>query len=319
TCGSGQEQALEAARLALKKALRQDGLAQPEGVLPESWPHPESKLVVVFVGDEDDCSNRKDDPLFLELGEPDTCTADANETRRFPRGEYVDFFRSLDRPFSAAFVESMSASSGDWVPNVCCHPTPGSANQCTGSESPGYRFTKLADDFRGVGVEVVEGSVCTDFGTTLGQIAELVKPPTGLTLPTQPAATEVAVLRIASAGGETRKTCVGPAPAGTPVEQLGGYDWWFTATSQSTTPSDASRFVYINHASGNCAANPGETYSADYLGVVPEGGVPGTQFTAEGGSPECQAALGGAATDWTWYPVPGLVNGTTQLGTCVCG
>jgi hypothetical protein len=317
TCGSGQEQALEAARLAVKKALRQDGLEQPNDVLPESWPHPEAKLVVVFVGDEDDCSTPKDAPLFLQLGEADACTADTAEARRIARAEYVNFFRSLNRPFSAAFIESVTESTGgDWVPNVCCDPTSGSVNQCTGSESPGYRFTRLADDLRGASVEVVEGSVCGDFGTTLGQIAELVKPPTGLTLPTQPAATEVAVLRIASSDGETRKTCTGPAPAGTTGAALDAYDWWFTATAQSTAPSDASRFVFINHETANCEANPGETYSADYLGVVPQGGVPGTLSIPEESSPECAQALGGSPSDWNWYPVPGLASG---LGTCVCG
>jgi hypothetical protein len=317
TCGSGQEQALESARLALKKALRQDGLSQPAGVT--GWPHADAKLVVVFVGDEDDCSSPKEDPVVIATSatfpdDEDECTTDT--TRRFPRQEYVDYFKSLGRPFSAAFVESTTCAGGNCAPNVCCGAA---GNACTGSETPGYRFTGLADDLRGSGVEVVEGSVCSPFGETLGQIAQLVKPPAGLTLPTQPAATEVAVLRIASESGETRKTCTRPAPAGTPADQLGQYDWWFTATAQSTAPSDPSRFVFINHDTNNCEANPGETYSADYLGVVPEGGVPGTLYTDEAGSPECAQALGGSPSDWNWYQVPGLVSGTTELGTCVCG
>jgi hypothetical protein len=317
TCGSGQEQALESARLALKKALRQDGLTQnlPSGL---AWPHPDAKLVVVFVGDEDDCSSPKENPVVIATtasfpDDEDECTTDT--ARRFPRQDYVDYFRSLARPFSAAVVESTTCSGADCAPNVCCG---GTGNACTGSETPGYRFTGLADDLRVANVEVVEGSVCSDFGTTLGQIAQLVKPPAGLTLPTQPAATEVAVLRIASESGQTRKTCTGPAPAGTPAEQLDQYDWWFTATAQSTAPSEASRFVFINQA-GSCEANPGETYSADYLGVVPQGGVPGTLYTEEAGSPECAQALGGSPSDWKWFKVPGLVSGTTELGTCVCG
>jgi hypothetical protein len=327
TCGSGQEQALEAARLAMKKALGQDGLSQPAGV--SGWPHEDAKLVVVFVGDEDDCSSPKADPVVLLTpptmestfpADEDECTTDTS--RRFARQEYLDFFKGLGRPFSAAFIESMSVAScstGDCAPAVCCDEALG--NACNFSETPGYRFTSLADDLRGANVEVVEGSVCADFGTTLGQIAELVKPPTGLELPTQPAATEVTVLRIAAEGGLTRKTCVGPAPAGTSGTALAGYDWWFTATAQSTAPSDLSRFVFINHDTGNCEANPGETYSADYLGVVPQGGVSGAGYTQEAGSPECEAALGGDALDWTWYPVPGLLRAGTgeQLGTCVCG
>lgn len=327
TCGSGQEQAFEAARLAVKKALGQDGLSQPPEVA--GWPHQDAKLVVVFVGDEDDCSSPKNDAVALLSptsaainfpADEDECTVDSFNQRN-ARQEYLDFFHGLGRPFSAAFIESMSIAScetGDCSAAVCCDAAAG--NACNYSETPGYRFTALADDLRGQSIDVVEGSVCADFGTTLGQIAQLVKPPAGLELPTQPAATEVAVLRIAAAGGLTRKTCVGPAPAGTAAPELGNYDWWFTATAQSTTPTEASRFVFINHDTGNCEANPGETYSADYLGVVPEGGVPGTT-TPEAGSPECAAVLGGDPLDWTWYPVTGLVSPGTgeQLGTCVCG
>src|SRR6266567_1675280 len=39
SCGSGQEQHLEAGRLALEKALRQNGLAQPADVAASDWPH----------------------------------------------------------------------------------------------------------------------------------------------------------------------------------------------------------------------------------------------------------------------------------------
>jgi hypothetical protein len=67
-----------------------------------------------------------------------------------------------------------------------------------------------------------------------------------------------------------------------------------------------SQFVYINSDSTYCQANPGETYSADYLGRLPEDGCTSAS--------DCVAALGGALSDWTCEtPVPG------QPGTCVCG
>jgi hypothetical protein len=77
-----------------------------------------------------------------------------------------------------------------------------------------------------------------------------------------------------------------------------------------------SKFVYINPR-GSCIANPGETYSADYLGVVPAGGcvvqpgdVSGPQVL---GSADCQAKMGGRFSDWQCYVPPGLAT-----GTCTC-
>jgi hypothetical protein len=54
----------------------------------------------------------------------------------------------------------------------------------------------------------------------------------------------------------------------------------------------------------HCEANPGETYSADYLGMVPAGGC----ATVD----DCVTALGGKTTDWTCE-----MGGATR-GTCLC-
>lgn len=301
TCGSGTEQGLEASRLALQKALKQAGLTQPAGA--EGWPHQDAKLVVVYVGDEDDCSAPSDDPVY----DASKCATDT--TKRFPLQEYVDFFLGLGRPFSAAVIESTNPTDPT-TPQVCCASSSGG---CDGSETPGTRFVTYANDLVSRQVDVVEGSICADFGTLLGQVAELVKPPNTLTLPTMPVASEVTVLRIVAEGGLTRKTCNGPAPATMTFDQAvaAGYDWWFVAGSSGTAPTTLSQYVYINHGTRSCEANPGETYSADYLGVVPEGGV--------ASAAECAQVLGGAEANWTWEAVPGLTrDGTTQLGTCIC-
>jgi hypothetical protein len=70
--------------------------------------------------------------------------------------------------------------------------------------------------------------------------------------------------------------------------------------------SGTSACIGIDHLSGQCDANPGETYSAQYLGFVPADGC----ATAS----DCQAVLGGKAGDWTCTIEPGELR-----GTCTCG
>jgi hypothetical protein len=170
-----------------------------------------------------------------------------------------------------------------------------------------------------------------------------VKPPSGLVLPSLPAADEVALLRIASDSGQTRKLCGAPlAPASYPslsAAQATGADWWFTqvpdvvtataAVPQPWNPVQVSQFVYIN-PQGGCIANPGETYSADYLGRLPAGGCwddPNmTRLGGESyGDAMCRSVLGGAADSWTCYAsVDAAGTCATNLtqqapGTCICG
>jgi hypothetical protein len=171
----------------------------------------------------------------------------------------------------------------------------------------------------------VVGSICDpNFDILLAQIAEIVKPPSGLTLPSRPAASDITLLRIADAGGKTRKVCGTPEPAGAAtlaaaqaaIDPNTGtrYDWWFTSTRDPGPPVAVSQFVYIN-PQGKCIANPGETYSADYLGQLPAGGCQTDS--------ECAQKLGGASASWTCFagmsgnqcitPTP------AQPGTCICG
>lgn len=98
-----------------------------------------------------------------------------------------------------------------------------------------------------------------------------------------------------------------------------GKDWWFTATAQPGPPVGVSQFVYINSKTGDCRANPGETYSVDYMGVVPAGGceqLPGDVEVLGGPSVrslDCAGKLGGRAEDWTCFKPEGLAR-----GTCTC-
>jgi len=344
TCGSGEEQALEAARLAVQKAI--DGqqhdtysIAGAQTWTPATrtagsaaeWPHENAKLVLVFVGDEDDCSSPVDasDGVVWLPGE-DTCvdSSQGELGKQYRVTEIVDYFFGLGRPLGAAFIfpaaQTQCSGAECTVGGLCCATDcPGTIGVCTnnavcGAQSPGYRLLEAANQFRARGASVVTGSICDPaFGTILDDIARIVEPPSGLTLPTLPAADVVTVLRIAGQDGKIRKTCRGPAPVGTAGTALDDYDWWFTETTDEGPPTGASQYVFINHNTGQCEANPGETYSADYLGRIPAAGCRSEI--------ECSNALGGRAADWTCFA--GVAAGdvclnpasTPSPGTCICG
>jgi hypothetical protein len=272
----------------------------------------------------------------------DACTKDTalDPTKPPPVGpkgyqvqQFVDYFAGLGRPLAAAFIESASQTAcgrplatGETIPppgsyaaectaGVCCQlDCAGYANVCGPTDAPnycggqaaGFRFFNAATALKARGADVVEGSVCDpNFGELLNQIAEIIKPPAVLSLPTQPASGDIVLLRIAKTNGQTRKICTGPAPAGTTGAALDAYDWWFTAAKDGGgSPVDVSQFVFINHDTNNCEANPGETYSADYVGRNPATGCTT--------SADCQSALGGAATDW------GCHAAGTSASTCIC-
>jgi hypothetical protein len=427
TCGSPQEQGLQAGRRAVERAVAGTqldtypydyaaGLTQgasarapstfsaPGGVptltTPAVWPTPGSKLVVVYVGDEDDCSSPRDPAggvllLNTDHAGQDACTRDEAEApplggKEYAVSSFVSYLTGLGRPLGAAFVVSANSSgdpqscSGDTCqPGICCDkagvakaasqlwstdPTyatsicPGLAEpgcgpwtdpqsapsacltstcKCSydvyGGQAPGTRFIAASKQLRTAGADVVVGSICGDFRPLLREVAEIVKPPQTLTLPTVPAEGGIALLRIAGGDGQTRKLCGRPlVPSAsyttfTDAEATGA-DWWFVASADPGPPYNPggaatvvvpSKFVYINPR-GLCIANPGETYSLDYLGVVPPsrgagdpGGCTVQPGDADGngvvlGSSDCQAKLGGKFIDWECYVPPGLTTGTCQ-------
>jgi hypothetical protein len=347
TCGSGQEQALEAARLAIDKAGRHeqddtyeltgtaawDGSARDATATAE-WLHDNSKLVVVFVGDEDDCSSPVDPSggvvMLAEGPGVDACVHDDSSDpyyaevagKKLTVDSFADYFMDLGRPLGAAFIESASQDQcgyGDW--GAC---TPGSVgNVCGASQAPAPRLFEAAAELKARGVpeeDVLVGSICDpSFSTLLNEIARIVKPPTGLELPTLPAEDDITVLRIA-VGDETRKICGRPAPASlTAAEAIAqGWDWWFTVEENPNDPdpSEVTQHIYIN-PNGACIANPGETYSAEYIGRMPENGCRSDL--------DCRTALGGSDESWTCYAgvdeLGACIDAGTSpsAGTCICG
>jgi hypothetical protein len=337
TCGSGQEQALMAGRRAVEKALagQQRDTVDPFGATtwdattrvagsPAEWPHPGAKLVVVFVGDEDDCSfqiaGNAGPTGVVWLPEPagaDACVRDATlpeaQRRELKVADFVDYLTGLGRPLGAAFVVSTAqdACGREGLPvctaGFCTDSTCTEAPSVCGGQAPGFRLVEAAQGLQSQDADVVSGSICDgDFAAILDEIANVVRPPGGLVLPTEPAESVVTLLRIADREGQTRKLCTGPAPVGTAAADLGAWDWWFTTTRDpSKVPSAVSRFVYINHDTGRCEANPGETYSADYIGLLPAGGCQSRD--------QCRNTLGGRLEDWGCYKPPGA-----SRGTCIC-
>lgn len=338
SCGSGQEQGAMAAKLALQKALagQQKDVDKAGNPVPAEWPHPGAKLVVAFVGDEDDCSSPEDPMAGIILsGGPgaDTCVSNAGG-KIFDTPRYLgDYLRTLRPPslLGAGFI--VATDSSTCADLVSTPPVPA----CTASVDPspcgsaaGIRFFNLGRDLEGAGSAVVAGPICSaDFSPVLDRLAEIVKPPNVLTLPSVPAADEVTLLRIADQQGVTRLICTGPAPAGTATATAtANDDWWFTATDHpfsggdSGAPTVPTRYVYINHTRGTCEANPGETYSADYLGLLP---APSTTNPAGGCATftDCTAALGG--TDASWQCCAGSTctskaspAALPSRGTCLC-
>jgi hypothetical protein len=357
TCGSNEEQGLEAARRAVEYWM-----TQPEST--REWLHPNSKLVLVFVGDEDDCSSPQDPSKAVVLtGDPgaDSCVGDASlpadQQREIKVDDFTSYFSGVrpDQPLGAAFIVSAkSGSSNTCVDDactaaICCgdgcvsEGVPVCTTNVCGGQAPGTRLLEAAGELRANGADVVAGSICdtrTDpdhpelgFGAILARIAEIVKPPTGLLLPTEPASEDVTLLRIAGKSGKTRKTCNGPAPATITAAEAAAasYDWWFTKTREQVTddqkhPTTVSKYVFINHATANCEANPGETYAADYIGRLPSNGCSGA--TAQEADDNCVAMLGGKAGDWTCFAgtdsadrciIPTNDPSNPIVGTCLCG
>jgi hypothetical protein len=337
TCGSPQEQGLEAARRALKKALQVDGLSQP-GLAPGEWPHEKSKLVTVWVGDEDDCSTPESatagvimskPPTAADPNPPEACEADgglpADQQKRYPVSDFSSFLSGLGRPLATGFIVSATGNTCEDAAcqaGICGDPACTSGPLQCGGQGAGYRFIDIATSFRTLGSDVVAGSICNPgsptspgFSSILQRVAEVVKQPSGLQLPTQPASAALTILRITGSDGVTRKTCTAPAPAGTSGAALDDYDWWFTDGNDlnSQTPTGASRFIQINQSVVRCTANPGETYSADYLGLVPSGGCDPDRVPGNPGA-DCDAALGIRSTPWVCQKEAGAA-----MGTCLCG
>jgi hypothetical protein len=283
-CGANQEMPFEAARQAVIK-----GVSGAQGV---GWPHANSKLALVFVGNEDDCSTppANQGGLVWDGGQAgiDNCKADAQNDPPLhgltPYRQYLDFLTGLGRPLSVAFVRPgfQDCVVDDTHPYI-----------------PGTRMQKLSTALSNSGANVIEASVCGSFATSLESIADGLQPPDRLRLPTTPAAGQVTRVVIQSEAGETTHVCEGPDPA---------REWWFIdcdATPPVPLAADRTAGCIELKVGGACQPQPGQKLVAEYLGRVPASGC--------STSGDCATALGGAAGEWSCQ---GASN--QQKGTCVC-
>jgi hypothetical protein len=302
SCGSGNEQHLEAAKMALDRVAADD---QP-GMAKGEFLHPGAKLIVVWVADEDDCSNPEDPLKSLTQNE---CTEKVEQL--FPLSRYTDHLFGLGRPFAAGVIVSANAckpedAGASCVPALCQNPSCIAAcdtlpeddrdacKENCGGKSSGVRILQMGNNLRAGGVKVVAGSVCdASFGTILGQIAELAVPIEGMELPTLPAAREILAVRIERPDGSTRRQCNGPTS--------GDPEWFFVECGEIDAVPYATRCIRM--VPGRCEANPDERYVGEYLGRVTD--------CADAG--ECASKLGGRASDWTCDKADGQAR-----GSCLC-
>lgn len=296
-CGANQEMHLEAGKLAVQKALAgQQGL--PAGV---TWPHPGSKLVVVFVANEDDCSTRRADQgglVWSGASGADTCAQAADDpasSALYPVVEYADYFATRGHPFGAAFIRPGDAGC-DCVGNPQPPATCGGYGKAT-------RFKALANELRNRGASVYEDSVCSqDFAATLRNIVILATPVDSLKLPTAPAAGVVTQLRVRGSDGKTVHTCVGPDQ---------NQEWWFVEcnTDPPQVISGVSQCIRLKPDSA-CQPAQGQSLYAAYLGRVPEAGC--TTAT------DCAVALTNDAANASSFVCDGANAATSTKGTCLC-
>ncbi|HWO14520.1 MAG TPA: vWA domain-containing protein [Polyangiaceae bacterium] len=211
TAGLGQEMALEAMRRALTEPLL--------SVAPDATPagnagflRPGSRLLVVIVTDEDDCSASNPQALLLRSsctaapctvdadcgGEGIYCVVQGSESARAcelnscetPEGRatlesvtsYVDFLKTLDdgtgsnrqREVSLAVIGPVNAQ--------------GEPERCESSSDEAFGVGRRYQEAVSLmGERGFIGSICNDeYGTTLRQIAELVAAPQVLELAANP-------------------------------------------------------------------------------------------------------------------------------------
>ncbi len=344
SCGSGEEQHLQAGRLAIQKVLA--------GNYGSDFPHQGAKLLVMWVGDEDDCSSGQDPSKSIVLAHgnltgSDECVADKYlpagsliPNRAFPVSDFYSFFTGLlpapgasassQHPWislGTAFVVSSNRctqaspptpyapADGTYLQSpAVCTGTPQYA--CSVAYAGGVRFLQLAESLRGAKYDVIEGSVCEQFGPILVSLADLVKAPSALRLPSVPASNQITLVRILDSSGHQRKVCTQSPPA--PTTTAG---WWFVDCNDHTDPpavaSGPTSCLYINHQSTtqDCEANAGETYSAEYLGQVPPGGCDPSVPNA---SEVCAKALGDPQPQANASRYQCFLPTGSAVGTCVC-
>lgn len=184
-CGSFKEQGLEAARLAIQKAV-------PGGV-NEGFLRPGARLAVIIVTDSDDCS----DPEMTGTDNyPTACTS-------YDVQEYINFFQgALGGEARHVVVGAIIAAD----------PVSGAVQGCAEADLSGaledpVRYKAFAQAF---GSSAIVGNVCdASFHDTLENIAGLIDPGQTMPLSGTPPDPQLMSVRVNKADGSTVNCQVG--------------------------------------------------------------------------------------------------------------
>lgn len=227
TAGLGQEMGLEAMRLALTDPLA--------SMAPEATPagnagflRPGSRLLVVIVTDEDDCSVTDPQALVLRTScQIEACSTDADcgsagtycvplggdmerscqiNSCETPAGRdqlepvttYIDFLQTMDDGTGASRVRDVSLAVIGPVNEA------GEPERCQSSSDEAFGIgERYRDAVSQMGDRGFIGSICSDdYGTTLRRIAELVASPQVLDLPQSPPDGNLVRIRIQREGSD---------------------------------------------------------------------------------------------------------------------
>ena len=192
TCGSGKEQGLRAAQLALSEPLLSGSNA---GFL-----RPGSRLAVVIISDDDDCSDPGDGqghPL-VTTGEPPECELKAQRV--------ADFVQFLNGPLGGETRDLVVATiaavdPASKVPAKCTI-----ANSTNTAENAAPRYVEFASAF---GVKSAVASICdASFASTLQTIAGLIASQT-VPLSEEPADWRLLAVSVTRVAGSTAACKVG--------------------------------------------------------------------------------------------------------------
>lgn len=241
--GSGEEMPLEAMRRALSEPLVSTALdAEPPG--NAGFLRPGSRLLVVIVSDEDDCSDPTGTALVLlgASGCNGPCTSDADcaspgiycvlptngtgarsclenacetpegRAKLAPVQEYVDFLNGLDDGTGSGRLRDVSlAILGPVSRTVLDNEGRPVAERCSGSSTEAYGTgQRHVEAVTGMAERGLIASICEDeYGPALQKIAELVAAPQTLDLPQPPPDGHLVLVKVTRADGSTEDCTFG--------------------------------------------------------------------------------------------------------------
>ena len=257
-CGSGQEQGLRAARMALEK--------HPDFVRAGS------KLFIAIVSDEEDCSDPNHDVVLTGSG-PDVCAQEAaqpNGGKLGPVSDYVDFFKSLaDSVAVGVIVSAEGTPPNDMHPALCSDPTCAATCDCggdpaceadpakreypcyCGGQAAGSRYLQLASAISGS----LEDSICqSDFSATLEHMADIIIPDR-IQLDARPHDDAPSLVLPETTRPDGSQIVCNSPQAGQTCDE--GIDWAYDPTGPS--------IVLCNDPNSACRIQPGDKYKVSFI------------------------------------------------------